>query len=179
MRRRPGRCRRKPTACPEERALLFLCRCCRQARTLFRAQYRFRLAGLLPKSRLSARGGRAANQFFRHENSLGCTAAGPSLTEVQGKAPSRSGPGHAGDNSIVAALRSKPEGEAGLRLSFCENLMLSRLGRCRESPGVTADDAILTRKFLLEQQADRTLIGPRVRRKLPEAGRARIWRKAS
>ena len=72
------------------------------------------------------------------------------MSEVRGKAPFRfSKPEHAGDNSIVAALRSKPEGEARLQLSYCSNLMLSRLGRCREAPGGTADDAILTRKFLL------------------------------
>src|SRR5579862_3368698 len=124
-------------------------------------------------------GARADNQFFRHENSLGCTAAGPSQTLVQGKAPSRSRPGHAGDNNIVAALRSKPEGEAKVRLSYCENLMLSRLGRCRDAPGGTADSAILTRKFLFLLQAARFSFGPLVRRKLPEVSRARGWQSAS
>jgi len=44
------------------------------------------------------------------------------------------------------ALRSKPEGVAALRLSYCIDLMLSRLVRCRDPPGVTADVAILTLK---------------------------------
>jgi hypothetical protein len=44
------------------------------------------------------------------------------------------------------ALRSKPEGVAALRLSYCFDLMLSRLVRCRDPPGVTADVAILTLK---------------------------------
>src|SRR5271170_4291261 len=88
--------------------------------------------------------GRGYNQFFRHENSLGCTAAGPSKWKVVGKAPFRCRPEHAGDNDIVAALRSKPEGLAETGPLYCSNLMLSRLGRCREAPGGTADDAFLT-----------------------------------
>jgi hypothetical protein len=31
-----------------------------------------------------------------------------------------------------------------VRLSYFFNLLLTRLGRCRDLPGVTADDAILT-----------------------------------
>jgi hypothetical protein len=61
-----------------------------------------------------------------------------------GKAPFRCRPEHAGDNDIVAALRSKPEGLAETGPVCCSNLMLSRLGRCREAPGGTADDAFLT-----------------------------------
>jgi hypothetical protein len=68
---------------------------------------------------------------------------------VQGKAPFRNKAEHAGDNSTVAAWRSKPEGVAAGRHPYFWNLMLSRLGRCREAPGVTANDAILTLKILL------------------------------
>ena len=71
---------------------------------------------------------------------------------VQGKAPFRNKAEHAGDNSTVAAWRSKPEGVAALRPSYFLDLLLSRLIRCRVAPGVTADVAILTLKnpsFLL------------------------------
>jgi len=68
---------------------------------------------------------------------------------VQGKAPFHNEAEHAGDNNGVAALRSKPEGVAAERHPWNRNLMLSRLGRCREVPGVTANDAILTLKILL------------------------------
>jgi hypothetical protein len=70
---------------------------------------------------------------------------------VQGKAPFRNKAEHAGDNNnnTVAAWRSKPEGVAAGRHPYFWNLMLSRLGRCREAPGVTANDAILTLKILL------------------------------
>src|ERR1700757_1793017 len=61
-----------------------------------------------------------------------------------GKAPPRTCWGHAGHTNIVAALRSKPEGVAALRPSFCLDLLPSRLVRCRDAPGVTADVAILT-----------------------------------
>ncbi len=68
---------------------------------------------------------------------------------VLGKAPSRRTSGNAGDNKVVAALRSKPEGMAAeQRLTMTVNLMHSRLGRCRETPRGTADDAILTLKIL-------------------------------
>jgi hypothetical protein len=41
---------------------------------------------------------------------------------------------------MEVALRSKPEGGT--------SLLLSRLTRCRNTPGQTADDAVLTLKIL-------------------------------
>jgi hypothetical protein len=73
---------------------------------------------------------------------------------VQGKAPFRIEAEHAGDNTSVAALRSKPEGVAAARHPYNWNLMLSRLGRCREVPWETANDAILTLKILLIYRKD-------------------------
>jgi hypothetical protein len=47
---------------------------------------------------------------------------------------------HEGDTSIEVAFGSKPEGKT--------SLLLSRLTRCRITPGQTADDAVLTLKIL-------------------------------
>jgi len=47
---------------------------------------------------------------------------------------------HEGDTCIEVAFCSKPEGSS--------SLLLSRLTRCRNTPGQTADDAVLTMKIL-------------------------------
>ena len=48
---------------------------------------------------------------------------------------------HEGDTRIEVAFGSKPEGRS--------SLLLSRLTRCRNTPGQTADDAVLTLKILI------------------------------
>jgi hypothetical protein len=55
-----------------------------------------------------------------------------------GAGPVCTGP-HAGHTNTEATLRSKPEGKF---------LLLSRLVRCRNASGRTADDAVLTLKIL-------------------------------
>ena len=63
------------------------------------------------------------------------------VTEVRARlAVAAEAGAHEGDTFIEVALRSKPEGKS--------SLLLSRLTRCRNTAGQTADDAVLTLKIL-------------------------------
>src|SRR5712664_540637 len=102
-------------------------------------------------------GGRGDNQFFRHENSLGRMAASfcPRWVRNSGAGPGRTGT-HACDTCREAARCSNAEGRfpAGPEwpttkcVLWRSRLLLLRVTRCREGPGQTADDAVLTLSIL-------------------------------